>query len=123
MAVDALFTDGIIAVREKLLLKDKIVRMCELSADDAFRMLAESGFGGAEAADVTQVEELVAADERAIDAFVREYAPSQTELHYLLGPRDFHNAKALVKAEALGISAEKLLAPRGWCPWNGSKTA
>ena len=35
-----------IAVREKGLLKDKILRLCELSVEEAFRSLTESGFGG-----------------------------------------------------------------------------
>lgn len=113
MAVDLLFTNGVIAAREKFLLKDKIVRMCEMSPDDAFRALTESGFGGGEGATVYDYEALVAADERSIDDFIREYAPSRAELCYLLSPRDFHNAKAFVKAEALGTDVEKLLAPEG----------
>lgn len=113
MAVDLLFTNGVIAAKEKYLLKDKIVRMCEMSADDAFRTLTESGFGGGEGATVYDYEALVSADERSIDGFIREYAPSRAELCYLLAPRDFHNAKAFVKAEALGVDVEKMLAPEG----------
>lgn len=113
MAVDVLFTNGVIAAKEKFLLKDKILRLCEMSADDAFRMLLESGFGGAEATSVYEYEKLVAADERAIDDFVREYAPTEADLCYLLSPRDFHNAKAMVKAGYLGTDAEKMLAPDG----------
>ncbi len=116
MAVDVLFTNGIIAAREKYFLKDKLYRMCELSADEAFRMLTESGFGGSEAASVYEYEKLVAADERSIDAFVREYAPTKSELAYFLAPRDFHNAKAMVKADYLGCSADKMLAPDGLIP-------
>lgn len=116
MAVDLLFTNGVIAVREKNLLREKIVRMCEMSADDAFRTLTESGFGGGEGGTVYEVERLVAADERAVDDFIREYAPNEAERQYLLGPRDFHNAKALVKAEYLGVDAEKMLAPEGLVP-------
>ncbi len=113
MAVDVLFTDGIIAAKEKYLLKDKILRMCELGADDAFRMLIESGFGGGEALNVYEYDKLVTADERSIDDFIREYAPSASVKEYLLSPRDFHNAKALVKAEYLGVEPEKMLAPDG----------
>lgn len=113
MAVDVLFTSGLIAAREKYLLKDKILRMCEMSADEAFRTLIESGFGGGEAATVHEYDKLVEADERSIDDFIREFATSQAELDYLLCQRDYHNAKALVKAEHLGTSPEKLLAPEG----------
>lgn len=114
MARDVLFTNGIIAAREKYFLKDKIVKLCETDAEEALRVLTESGFGkGADIASVYDYEKLVADDERATDDFIREFAPSDAEAAYLLSPRDFHNAKALVKAHFLGIDAEKLLAPEG----------
>ena len=104
MARDLLYTNGVIAAREKYLLKDKILKLCEGSAEEAFRTLAESGFGkGAEVSSVYDFERLVTADEEAIDAFIREYAPSQGELNYLLSERDFHNAKAIIKAYYLSL--------------------
>lgn len=117
MAIDYLFTNGVIAVKEKALLKERLYKLCELSPDDAFRALVESGFGGGEeAASVNEFEKLTEAEERSLDAFIREYAPSRAELSYFLTPRDFHNAKALIKAEFLGIDAEKMLAPQGLIP-------
>lgn len=111
---DTAYTNGVIAAREKYLLKDKIVRLCELTAEDAFRALTESGYGGnAVAANVYDFEKLIAEEENALDAFIREYAPSEAEKAYLLAPRDFHNAKALLKAAYLQTDAEKLLAPEG----------
>ena len=99
MGKDLNYTNGVIAVREKYLLKDKILKLCETSAEDALRSLLESGFGkGVEISSVYDYEKLVAADEKSIDEFIREYAPSRAETEYLLSPRDFHNAKALVKA-------------------------
>ena len=44
--IDVTYTTGVIAAREKYLLKDKIYRLCELSEREAFRVLVESGFGG-----------------------------------------------------------------------------
>lgn len=112
--IDTLFTNGVIAVKEKALLGDKLLRMCEGSADDALRALTESGFGsGATGCDV---ESLCAAEESALDAFIREYGGSAAELAYLLAPRDFHNAKAITKATLLHTDAEKLLAPEGLVP-------
>lgn len=117
MAIDFLYTNGVVAVREKYLLADKLVKLCETNAEEALRQLTDSGFGkGAEVDSVYDYEALVAADERAIDEFIREYAPSQAEAVYLLAPRDFHNAKALVKARYLGLDEEKLLAPEGLIP-------
>ena len=115
MALNVIYTNGVIAARDKYLLKDKILRFCELSAEEAFRMLLESGFGGgADTTDnVYEYEKLVQAEENAVDEFILEYAPSKEERAYLLSPRDFHNAKALIKAAYLQTDADKLLAPQG----------
>lgn len=112
---DTTYTNGVIASREKYFLKDKLYRLCELSAEEAFRALLESGFGGGAetTSSVHDFERLVAEEEARLDAFVREYAPSIAEATYLLAPRDFHNAKALVKGAYLGESTEKMLAPSG----------
>ena len=117
MGKDLLYTNGVIAAREKYLLNDKILKLCDSNAEEALRAVSESGFGkGAEAASVYEYEKLVSADEAAIDAFIREYAPSMLEAAYLLSPRDFHNAKAAVKARYLNLSTENMLAPAGLIP-------
>lgn len=112
-----MFTNGVIAVKEKFLLKDKIFKLCDSGAEEALRVVSESGFGkGAEAASVYEYEKLVSADEADIDGFIREYAPSRAEAAYLLSPRDFHNAKAAVKARFGGLGTENMLAPAGLIP-------
>ncbi|MDE7181544.1 MAG: V-type ATPase subunit [Clostridia bacterium] len=117
MAKDLLYTNGVIAAREKYLLNDKIFKLCDSGAEEALRAVSESGFGkGVEVASVYEYEKLVSADEAAIDGFIREYAPSRAEAAYLLSPRDFHNAKAAVKAKYLNLSTENMLAPAGLIP-------
>lgn len=113
--IDVTYTNGIIAAREKYLLKDKLFRFCEVSAEEAFRALLDSGFGGGAetASSVYDYEKLIAAEESALDAFIREYAPSKAEKAYLLSSRDFHNAKALIKAAYLQESPDKLLTEEG----------
>ena len=112
-----MYTNGVIAAREKYLLNDRIFKLCDSGAEEALRALSESGFGkGAEATSVYEYEKLVSADEAAIDEFIREYAPSNAEAEYLLSPRDFHNAKAAVKARYLNLSIESMLAPAGLIP-------
>lgn len=112
---DPAYTNGVIAVREKTLLKEKLLRFCEMGAEESFRALLESGFGGGAetASGVYEYEKLIAVEEKKTDDFIREYAPTSAEREYLLSPRDFHNAKALIKATRLGVCAEKLLAPEG----------
>ena len=107
---DSAYVCGVIAVKEKKLLKDKLVKMCSMSEDEAFRTLIDSGFGSDPSLDI---EELILADEREIDAFIREYAPSEEVEEYLLSPRDFHNAKAIVKARYLNTDPELMLGGDG----------
>ena len=117
MPKDVTYTNGVIAVREQSLLRDKIAKLCEGTAEEAFRILSDSGFGkGAEALSAYEYERLLSADDAELDGFIREYAPTNAEKEYLLSPRDFHNAKAAVKAQYLNLSAEEaapMLAPDG----------
>lgn len=114
MGKDVVYANGVIAVKEKSLLKNRIEKMCALSPDEAFRALKESGFGaGGEVASVYEYEKLLAADMRSIDEFTREYALNNAQKAYFFAERDFHNLKALMKAEYLKQDAEKLLAPDG----------
>ena len=86
-----------------------------MTAQDAFRALQESGFGGGAetASSIHDYEKLIEREEKDLDAFILEFAPSKADAAYLLAPRDFHNAKALLKARILGENAEKMLASRG----------
>jgi vacuolar-type H+-ATPase subunit C/Vma6 len=109
------YISGVIATKEKTLLKEKLNRLCELPPDEAFRFLTESGYGsGAEGAtSAYDYEKLIQAEEASLDDLIRTYAPSRAEREYLLAPHDFHNAKALFKAKVLGTDATPMLAPMG----------
>ncbi len=112
--LDTTYTNGVIAVKEKSLLGEKLLRFAEMNAEEAFRALTESGFGsGSEAKSAADAEALCRAEEASLDGFIRAYAPSQAIAEYLLAPRDFHNLKALAKAKRLGTDAADMLAPQG----------
>ncbi len=113
MYFDTTYTNGVIAVKEKLLLKDKITRLCEVSIDEAFRILLDSGFGAGATDSTFAYEKLLQAETETLDGFIRMYAPSKVEQAYFLLPNDFHNAKAILKARCVGESAEKMLVPVG----------
>lgn len=114
MAKDTLYTNGVIAVREKFLLNDKISKLCENDAEECLRALLESGFAkGVDIPCVQDYEKGVVADEKEIDAFIKEYSPTNAEREYLLCYRDFHNAKAIVKAHYLNLECESMLAGEG----------
>ena len=114
--MDSGFTNGVIAVKEKRLFGERLVRFAEMSAEDVFRALTEAGYGFNAASSVYEFEAMISAEERDLDDFIRTYAPSGAELEYFLAPRDFHNGKALLKAHALGQDAKSLLAPDGLVP-------
>ena len=107
--LSTVYTNGVIAVKERALLGEKILRFTEMTAEEVLRALAECNFGG----EGEDGEELCRAEENALDAFIRAYAPSKAILHYLLVPRDFHNLKALYKAKLLSADAAPMLGPEG----------
>ncbi len=113
MYFDTTYTNGVIAVKEKLLLKEKLTRLCEVSIDEGFRILSESGFGAGVTDKTYEYEKLIQAESAELDAFIRLYAPSKVERAYFLLPYDFHNAKALLKAKVLGENPEKMLVSEG----------
>lgn len=108
MGHNTAYINGVIAVKEKSLLGEKLLRFCEMTAEEVLRTLAESGFG----ADAGGVAE----EERALDAFIREYAPTEADRAYFLAPRDFHNLKALYKAARTGADPAPMLGPEGLYP-------
>lgn len=110
---DIHYINGMIAVKERSLLGEKLLRCCEMTAEELLRTVRESGFGGGTAEDG---EALCVAESAALDDFIRTYAPSRAIAEYLLSPRDFHNAKALCKANLLGTDPARLLAPAGLLP-------
>ena len=115
MSLSNVYTTGVIAVKEKSLLKDRLDRLAEVTVEEAFRILLEHGFGGGAetASSPYEYEALIAREEENLDAFILEYAPTSATAAYFLSPRDFHNAKALFKARLLSVSPEKMLASKG----------
>ncbi len=118
MALDCVFTTGVIAVKEKNLLKEKLFRLAEMTTEEAFRALIEHGFGGGAetASSPYEYEALISLEEKDLEAFIREYAPTKETAAYFLSPHDFHNAKALLKAKYLSLSEQKMLAGEGLIP-------
>lgn len=112
--LDVAYTNGVIAAREKHFFKEKLFRLAEGTAEEALCALLDGGFGcGEHITSVSGYEKLVLAEENSLDAFIREYAPSEAEEAFFLLPRDFHNAKALVKARLLQTDANKMLCSEG----------
>ena len=115
---DVGFIAAICKSKERLLVGgEKFSRMIEAdSAEDAFRILRESGFGGeAEASGARDYEKLIAAETENLNLFLREYAPNEKYAETLLLAIDFHNADGAVRA-AHGFGDRKSLTEEGYYP-------
>ena len=117
MGIDVTYTNGIIAAREKYFLASKLLSLCDMTAEEAFRALKDHGFGsGVETASPHEFECLIQAEEEKTDAFIRQYSPTPIEAEYLFADRDYHNAKALFKCKRLGVDNGNMFAPEGSFP-------
>ena len=88
------------AMEGRLLTRDRMDRMIDAREEsEALKVLTECGYGGAEGLRAQDVERVLAT------------APAENY--------DYHNAKVLVKAEAMGIDAGRLLLDGGRVPASG----
>ncbi len=113
---DVGFIGALCKSKERLLIgEEKFARMIDTdTAEDAFRMLRESGFGGdAEASGARDFEKLIAAETESFNRFLREYAPGENYAEALLLANDFHNADCLVRI-AHGYGGEGMLKEDGY---------
>ena len=104
------------AMENTLLSAEKITRMTYAdSLAEAVKILYESNYGGGVMVDNPYAfAEVLHAEEERVAKFMREAMPDDSGLDTLLMPLDYHNAKAFVKAKAIGMKdASILLAPVG----------
>lgn len=109
------FINSICASRSQGLLgEQRLIRMAEAeSLASAFDVLRESAFGGEINYSSAEYERVIESEEKALNAFVKEYAPSDEIEGYCLAPYDFYNAEVMVKCEKLGLSYEEYVGPIG----------
>ena len=79
----------------------------------AFDVLKESAFGGEINLSCADFERVIENEENALNAFVKEYAPSDEIEGYCLAPYDFYNAEVMLKCKKLGFSYENYVGPVG----------
>lgn len=105
MSVDKTFVNAMCISRQKNLLgKDKLTRLLEAADfEEAYRMLAEFGFGEGDVPSA-EYERLLAGEQRKLYDFVRTYAPTEDIKAYCLVPRDCYNAEYLVRAAYVSLS-------------------
>ena len=109
-----LFYGALATARQVSLLKaERIARMldCE-TAQEAFRLAQEGGFGG----QCATVEEAVTFERNALADFFRNECPSEMLKKYLLSKFDFINCEIFVKAKYLGFDERGMTLNCGLIP-------
>ena len=105
------------ALEKSLIGAERLARMAEsASAEDAMKILSETGFGGGLLVPASESEQLVEAEERALAAFIRENSPDKKLTRFLLAKYDFHNAEAVMRAKHLRIDPASMAGTEGAYP-------
>ena len=109
------FINSICASRSQSLLgEQRLIRMAEAeSLALAFDVLKEGAFGGEINFSCADFERAIENEENLLNAFVKEYAPSDEIEGYCLAPYDFYNAEVMLKCKKLGFAYENYVGPIG----------
>lgn len=112
---DYLFLSSYTHVLETTLLsRERMERMLEAPTDaDAVRVLVECGYPELSVIDVDRVNEMLAKMRDRVFGDLYNYVPDPRMMDVFKIRYDYHNAKALLKAEAMGTDAERVLVDAG----------
>ncbi len=115
---DYLFLSSRIHVLETTLLnKERRERMLEAASDsDAVRVLVECGYPEMPVVDVDSVNNALAVMRDRVFEDLYAFAPDPKMIDVFKVKYDYHNAKALLKAEAMGTDPQRLLMDVGRYP-------
>lgn len=96
-----------IKVREKSLLsREKILRLAgAATAQEAMGLLADYGYPGAEDTKPSSFEKCISAELRNVYSFIWEITPEPEVTNLFFLQLDYHNLKAILKSDALGVGA------------------
>jgi len=109
-----LFYGALATAKQVTLLKaERIARMLDCdTAQDAFRLAQEGGFGGQSAT----IDQAVNYERKALADFFRKECPSDRLKKYLLARFDFLNCEIAIKAKHTGIDAKSMMVDYGYYP-------
>lgn len=108
------------AMEGRLLTRDRMDRMIDAREEsEALKVLTECGYGGAESLRAQDVERVLATARAETFQELSTAAPDPRVVDVFRLKYDYHNAKVLVKAEAMGIDAGRLLLDGGRVPASG----
>ena len=108
------------AMEGRLLTRDRMDRMIDAREEsEALKVLTECGYGGAEGLRAQDVERVLATARAETFQELSTAAPDPRVVDVFRLKYDYHNAKVLVKAEAMGTDAGRLLLDGGRVPASG----
>ena len=102
------------AMENRLVTRERMERMLEARSDDeALKVLAECGYEELPALTNRGLDEMLSKARQALYRELKGAVPDRRLVEVFQMKYDYHNAKTLVKAAALGIDAERLLMDGG----------
>ena len=112
---DYLFISTYLRAREKnLLTAARMERMIDASsAEEAGKVLQEIGYGEFSATSDRELSAALAAEREKLFADLYRFVPDRAVVDVFKVKYDYHNIKALLKAQAMGISGRHLLLDAG----------
>lgn len=98
----------------RLLNTEKSVRMLEAASfEDAAKVLTDCGYADMSGMNAKEIEASLNAHRNAIFAELDNLSPQKELVDIFRMKYDYHNAKAIIKSEAMGVDAKPLLSNSG----------
>ena len=113
-----LYLSAMLKAREaNMLTRDKLERMLAAgSFNDACKLLQESGWPDMSGLNASGVDKALSARRSEIFAEIERSVPEKALLEIFRAKYDYHNAKAIIKGEGIGVNAEHILSSAGRVP-------
>lgn len=102
------------AMENRMLTRERMDRMIEARDDaEALKVLSECGYAGGETIEVQNLEQVLSAERAFAFREIRAAVPDTRIADVFQIKYDYHNAKVLIKAQAMGKDGERLLLSGG----------
>lgn len=115
---DYLFLSAKVRTMERNLLnRDRMEQMLEAHSDlDAIRVLSECGYPEITEVNADTLNEMLSEERNRVFKEISNYVPDPVVMDVFKIKYDYHNAKVILKSEALGIEADRLFMDIGRVP-------
>lgn len=122
---DYLTLSAVLRAREpKMLNKDKAMRMLEAASfEDAAKSLTDCGYEDMSQMNAKEIEESLENRRGEVYAELNKLSPDNAITDLFRMKYDYHNAKVIIKSEAMGLTATRLLSNAGRVNKNKLKSA